>query len=321
MLIDLLERLFGRCILLALPMALIPAHVRAQPARTPASGHSAKPDSSASCRNNPDREAAAAACVSAGSAYEMAGHMSGGPNYSAVLWYYARACSLGDGNGCMLATQLREDHPKVSPVDPDPAPRTAARLVPSSGTEASRQPQVGDAKCRNNSDRKSAAVSCLLYGSIHSTAVNAQMGPSWPTALWYFDRACSLGHREGCSRAAAIRREQPKVTAADPQVLLGPQTTGPQRRAEAVASQRTRSAREPVAPGSVLARGIALYREMDFQPALQMFLAAAKADPDDPRVYVFLARTYDWLGMSVESRMAAESARRIDPDAFSILSR
>jgi Flp pilus assembly protein TadD len=55
------------------------------------------------------------------------------------------------------------------------------------------------------------------------------------------------------------------------------------------------------------------------QPALAMLLAAAKQSPDDPRVYAYLANTYDSLGMSVESRMAADTAIRLDPKAMEIL--
>jgi Flp pilus assembly protein TadD len=73
------------------------------------------------------------------------------------------------------------------------------------------------------------------------------------------------------------------------------------------------------ADGQFVREWFALYREKDFQPALALFLAAAKQDPNDPRVYAYLAGTYDWLGMSVESRMAADTARRIDPDALAIV--
>ena len=80
-----------------------------------------------------------------------------------------------------------------------------------------------------------------------------------------------------------------------------------------------RSAREPIEPVSRLGRGVQLHGEKDFQPALQQLLAAAKADPDDPRVFVYLADTYAWLGMDAEARQAAERAKQLDPDAFEIL--
>ena len=104
-----------------------------------------------------------------------------------------------------------------------------------------------------------------------------------------------------------------------PQPSPAPPAVEPARKAVPATAQAKRSAREPVVPGSALARGIALYREKDFQPALALFLAAAKQDPGDPRAYAYLAGTYDWLGMSVESRMAADTARRIDPDALAIV--
>lgn len=128
--------------------------------------------------------------------------------------------------------------------------------------------------------------------------------------------ACMMTGEEPCPpldpAPAAAQAVAPKPSPAPPAAATA-------RQAAPAASQAKRSAREPVVSGSALARGIALYREKDFQPALAMFLAAAKQDPGDPRAYAYLAGTYDWLGMSVESRMAADTARRIDPDALSIV--
>ncbi len=42
-------------------------------------------------------------------------------------------------------------------------------------------------------------------------------------------------------------------------------------------------------------------------------------DPDDPRVYVYLADTYRWLSMDAEAKQAAERAKQLDPNAFEIL--
>ena len=80
-----------------------------------------------------------------------------------------------------------------------------------------------------------------------------------------------------------------------------------------------RAARNPIDPNSPLGRGVRLHGEKDFQPALQQLLVAAQTDPNDPRVYVYLADTYGWLGMAAESNQAAERARRLDPSAFEIL--
>ena len=55
------------------------------------------------------------------------------------------------------------------------------------------------------------------------------------------------------------------------------------------------------------------------QQALQQLLVAAQSDPNDPRVYVYLADTYRWLGMDAESNAAAERAKQLDPNAFDIL--
>ena len=78
-------------------------------------------------------------------------------------------------------------------------------------------------------------------------------------------------------------------------------------------------AREPIEPISRLGRGVQLHGEKDYQQALQQLLAAAQSDPNDPRVYVYLADTYGWLGMDAESKQAAERAKQLDPDAFEIL--
>ena len=78
-------------------------------------------------------------------------------------------------------------------------------------------------------------------------------------------------------------------------------------------------ARTPIAPSSLLGRAVALHRAKDFQPALALLQQAAKAEPDDPRIHAYLASTYDWLGLSAESRQAADTARRLDPNALEIL--
>ncbi len=80
-----------------------------------------------------------------------------------------------------------------------------------------------------------------------------------------------------------------------------------------------RSARKPVDPNTPLGRGVRLHGEKDFQPALQQLLVAAQFDPNDARVYVYLADTYGWLGMNAEANQAAERARSLDPGAFEIL--
>jgi tetratricopeptide (TPR) repeat protein len=78
-------------------------------------------------------------------------------------------------------------------------------------------------------------------------------------------------------------------------------------------------AREPIEPVSRLGRGVQLHGQKDFQQALQQLLVAAQSDPNDPRVYVYLADTYGWLGMDAEAKKAAERARQLDPNAFEIL--
>lgn len=80
-----------------------------------------------------------------------------------------------------------------------------------------------------------------------------------------------------------------------------------------------RSARETIEPVSRLGRGVQLHGQKDYQQALQQLLVAAQSDPNDPRVYVYLADTYGWLGMDAEAKQAAERAKQLDPDAFEIL--
>jgi Tfp pilus assembly protein PilF len=64
---------------------------------------------------------------------------------------------------------------------------------------------------------------------------------------------------------------------------------------------------------------VQLHGQKDFQQALQQLLVAAQSDPNDPRVYVYLADTYHWLGMDKEASQAAERAKQLDPNAFEIL--
>ena len=79
------------------------------------------------------------------------------------------------------------------------------------------------------------------------------------------------------------------------------------------------SARNPIEPVSRLGRGVQLHGQKDFQQALQQLLVAAQSDPNDPRVFVYLADTYSWLGMDAEAKQAAERAKQLDPNAFEIL--
>ena len=102
------------------------------------------------------------------------------------------------------------------------------------------------------------------------------------------------------ARAAASGPSSPPAGAATPTAAAG-------------------RAREPIEPTSRLGRGVQLHGEKDFQPALQELLVAAQSDPNDPRVYVYLADTYAWLGMHKEANQAAERAKQLDPNAFDIL--
>ncbi len=62
-----------------------------------------------------------------------------------------------------------------------------------------------------------------------------------------------------------------------------------------------------------------MYRGKDFQPALQQFLAATAANPNDARGWAFLADTYRWLGLERDGESALAKALQLDPNATNIL--
>jgi hypothetical protein len=129
------------------------------------------------------------------------------------------------------------------------------------------------------------------------------------------------------ANAAAIRATAPgnaRTGAANSSV---PPTAGAPSQAAAIAAPSAAPATPalppiayaPVDPRSALGRGIALYRGKDFQPALQQFLAATAANPNDARGWVFLADTYRWLGLERDGESALARALRLDPNATNLL--
>ena len=72
-------------------------------------------------------------------------------------------------------------------------------------------------------------------------------------------------------------------------------------------------------PKSHLAKGIALYRELDYQPALVELLEATKADPTEARALAFLSDTYWRLSVFPEAEAARKRALALDPNAFDAL--
>ena len=106
------------------------------------------------------------------------------------------------------------------------------------------------------------------------------------------------------------------------QPTAAPATRAAQPAAGAVDAPPVAAARpapKPIDANSALGRGVRLHDEKDFQPALQQLLLAAQSDPNDARVHAYLADTYSWLGMDAEARQAAETAKRLDPNAFEVL--
>ena len=124
--------------------------------------------------------------------------------------------------------------------------------------------------------------------------------------------AANTATAPGNARTGAANSSAPRTTGAPPQVP-----------AIAVAPQSTPAlppiAYAPVNPRSALGRGIALYRDKDFQPALQQFLAATASNPDDARGWVFLADTYRWLGLERDGESALAKALQLDPNATNML--
>lgn len=120
-----------------------------------------------------------------------------------------------------------------------------------------------------------------------------------------------IGNRKSAGRTTTARADAPS-TAASPPLRSG---------ASATPAGAMGPARKSIDPVSRLGRGVQLHGEMEFQQALQQLEAAAKLDPNDPRVYVYLADTYRWLGMNQDANRAAERAKQLDPNAFEILRR
>lgn len=338
-----------------------PPLARAEPAAAPASGPMG--DKETSCRTNPDKNAAASACLTIGYTMEM--DMGGGSNPVGALRYYDRACTLGNASGCTAAGMLYslgQVDAKGFPPQPDFIQafgynRRACDLDPGTCSFVAYNYWKGEGVALNLVTaealyRRSCEAS--PKNGCSSTAYfldKTKRGQPGEIAALY-EKACMKSDAAAC-RAAAVIYQNDKGVAKDrgkaeslrqlgcmmtgenpcppldpapaagqavaPKPSPAPPAAATARQAAPATTQAKRSAREPVVPGSALARGIALYREKDFQPALALFLAAAKQDPNDPRAYAYLAGTYDWLGMSVESRMAADTARRIDPDALSIV--
>lgn len=211
--------------------------------------------------------------------------------------YLSNACQLSEGEACR---------------------RQANRLARMGATQAQWRPgkpydqrfeeiaakgyEIG---CADND-----AIACSMIGDM------TRRGIGVPKDL----AKAGMFREVGCVLDSIVCPEAIVKAAKDRAAKFTPPTTAkPVQSAAAAPAAAALTARTPIASGSVLARGITLYRAKDFQPALAMLLEAAKQSPDDPRVYAYLAGTYDWLGMSVESRMAADTARRLDPQAMEIL--
>jgi tetratricopeptide (TPR) repeat protein len=118
-----------------------------------------------------------------------------------------------------------------------------------------------------------------------------------------------IGNRKAAARDTTARDNAQTATASSP---LAPADAAPPTPAAG-------PARIPIEPISRLGRGVQLHGEGDYQQALQQLLVAAQSDPNDPRVFVYLADTYAWLGMDAEAKQAAERAKQLDPNAFEIL--
>ncbi len=315
-------------------------------------------DPETSCRTNPDKEAAASSCEAIGFTMEMdlgdggnpvaalwyhdractLGNASGCTAAGMLYWlgrvgatgnppkpdlvktfgYNRRACDLDPGECWYVANNYwKGEGVALNLVTAEALYRRSCKASPEYGCSSTayfldktKRGQPGEIVALYEKACTSLnASSCKDAAEFYQGGKGIAPNPAKAASLR--QSACKLD-KTLCPKQAAAPTAAPPRTAA-------PQAAAPAPAKAPVAVQAKRSAREPVVSGSVLARGIALYREKDFQPALALFLAAAKQDPGDPRAYAYLAGTYDWLGMSVESRMAADTARRIDPDALAIV--
>lgn len=133
--------------------------------------------------------------------YELAEQYSSGegvPRDPARAASYAR-----------MACELDKQHCAPAAATASPA-RTARAPSPGQGTASSQTPRDADDSCSNNPDREVAASDCYVVGSLESSGLSG--GPDWPKALWAYDRACTLGHRSGCTEAAKIRRTRGAIS-------------------------------------------------------------------------------------------------------------
>jgi TPR repeat protein len=212
--------------------------------------------------------------------------------------FLSKACELGEGEACRRqANELARMGATQAQWRPDKPYDKRFEEVAATGYK------IG---CQEND-----AISCSMIGDMTRRGIGVPKEPAM--ADRYREVGCVLGSivcPEDMVKAAKERAAN----------FIPPTKAKPvQSAAAAPPAAAAITARTPIVSGSLLARGVTLYRAKDFQPALAMLLEAARQSPDDPRVFAYLAGTYDWLGMSVESRMAADTARRLDPQAMEIL--
>ena len=268
----------------------------------------------------------ASGCVSAGILYMLGQVGAKGnppkPDHVKAFGYNRRACDLDPGECWWVANNYwKGEGVALNLATAEALYRRSCKASPDYGCSSTayfldktKRGQPGEiAALYEQACKSNEAAACREAAAIYQNGKGVAMDRGKAESLRQL--GCMMTGEEPCPpldpAPAAAQAVAPKPSPAPPAATA--------RQAAPATAQAKRSAREPVAPGSALARGIALYREKDFQPALALFLAAAKQDPGDPRAYAYLAGTYDWLGMSVESRMAADTARRIDPDALSIV--
>lgn len=231
-------------------------------------------------------------------------------NEQAAARFYTLACDAGSYDACanlgnVMARFGRYDYPR-KPRNP--------------------QHDVLAVKAYQRACELEWGTSCSLLGDMVRRGIGTARNVVLADQLR--ERGCRLDSLI-CPKEmqAAAKARAGKAEAAAPAPASASSPTQPKVAATAPAAQALRqqgsapaiTARTPVTPGSLLARGINLHRQMDFQPALALLLEAAKAQPNDPRVHAYLADTYGWLGMRSESQMAADTAMRLDPEAMSIL--
>ena len=190
------------------------------------------------------------ACYRAGVLLDSA---SGAPDLPRATQFYRKGCDLNSANGCLslgfayrlgkgvarneaLGTSLMDKgcamgssgckflrdkgllppRAAAAPAPARAAPPPAGRTAPAAAKNPMSDPETS---CRTNPDKKAAARACLTIG--YTMEMDMGDGGNPGAALWYHDRACTLGNASGCTAAGMLYSlEQMGTTGNPPQANL-----------------------------------------------------------------------------------------------------